>query len=421
MYRSKINNQRKSSARRGIVIPLMAILIPAILVLMVMAVDFGTINLARQQLQNAADASAVATLDVLLRDPNAADQAGVETVNNNLLLGEPIPLNAIRAIDYGTWDADTRTFVAFQRDGGNPPAGATAVRVTIERSRNLQNAVPLFLGSVIGIEFADVTVEAVAAAEAACVGFVGIESVTLANNIITDSYNSDEGDYTPWSDGNRNDNGDICSGGPVHLSSGADVFGDAQGAPVTVAPGSGATISGTRTNIPSVVDFPPVDFTEVLSNNNSNIARGPVWAPPFFDPDSRNLVVNNGRSLTLSEGVYHFNDLLLAGGSRLNITGPVQIYIEGEMRFDNGTVANQTQLPANMQIFVGEGPVNIQGGHQLHASIYAPEADVNMANGSGFFGSVIGKTFSTAGGAGLHYDESLSTETAAGASPALVW
>ena len=399
----------------------MAILIPAILVLMVMAVDFGTINLARQQLQQAADASAVSTLEVLLRDPNAADQAGVETVNNNLLLGDPIPLNAIRSIDYGTWDADTRTFAPLEREGGNPPVGATAVRVTIERTRELQNAVPLFLGSVIGIEFANVTVSAVAAAEAGCSGFVGIESVTLANNIITDSYNSEEGAYTPWSNGNRNQNGDVCSGGPVNLSSGADVFGDAQGAPVTIAQGSGATISGNRSNVPSVVDFPPVDFSEVLTNDNSHIARGPEWAPPFYNAETRDLVINNGRNLTLNEGVYHFNDLFLAGGSRLNITGPVQIYIEGEMRFDNGTAANQTEIPINMQIFVGEGPVNIQGGNQLHASIYAPEADVNMANGSGFFGAVVGRTFSTAGGAGLHYDESLSAETAAGASPALVW
>ena len=74
-----------------------------------------------------------------------------------------------------------------------------------------------------------------------------------------------------------------------------------------------------------------------------------------------------------------------------------------------------------MKIFVGEGPVNIQGGHQLHADIYAPEADVNIANGSGFFGNIIGKTLRGAGGAGWHLDESLLDSAAANGPPGLVF
>ena len=97
------------------------------------------------------------------------------------------------------------------------------------------------------------------------------------------------------------------------------------------------------------------------------------------------------------------------------------IYIEREMRFNNGTVANQTEIPSNMQIFVGQGPVDIQGGHQLHASIYAPEADVTMANGSGFFGAIIGKTLSVAGGGGLHFDQSLAGPDTATVAPSVVY
>ena len=104
----------------------------------------------------------------------------------------------------------------------------------------------------------------------------------------------------------------------------------------------------------------------------------------------------------------------------MNVSGPVRIFIEREMRFDNGTVANLTEIPANLEINVGAGPVNIQGGHQLHAAIYAPDADVSIANGSGFFGAIIGQTLSVAGGGGLHFDQSLATDEAAGAAPALV-
>ena len=131
-------------------------------------------------------------------------------------------------------------------------------------------------------------------------------------------------------------------------------------------------------------------------------------------------VVDNGRNLTLQAGTYHFRDFRLAGGSTLSIAGPVLIYIEREMRFDNGTVANQTEIPSNMQIFVGQGPVNIQGGHQLHASIYAPEADVIIGNGSGFFGAIVGKTLS-ATGTNLHFDQSLAGPDTTTVAPSVVF
>ena len=124
--------------------------------------------------------------------------------------------------------------------------------------------------------------------------------------------------------------------------------------------------------------------------------------------------------MTLQEGTYHFRDLLLAGGSTLNVNGEVKIYIEREMRFDNGTVANQTQVPSNLELQIGAGPVNIQGGHQLHAVIYAPDASVTLANGGGFFGSIIGRTLSFAGGAGAHYDQALADSAPPTGPPRLV-
>ena len=217
------------------------------------------------------------------------------------------------------------------------------------------------------------------------------------------------------------DNGGLCSKGPVTIASGADVYGSAQGSSVNQLPGSGTTISGSSISTPIPDSFPPIDFSDVGSDNNENIERGPTWAPPFYNSDTRDLVINNGRNITLTTGVYHFRNLLLAGGSQLNIDGEVEIYIEQEMRFDNGTVANLSQTPDQFKLNVGAGPVNIQGGNQLHAVIYAPEADVKVENGSGFFGGIIGKTLSFAGGGGLHYDESLGDDLKQNATPKLVY
>ena len=226
-----------------------------------------------------------------------------------------------------------------------------------------------------------------------------------------------------FSHSNNNDEGDVCSQGPIHLSSGADVFGDARGGSVTIAGGSGATISGKQTNSPAAGNFPDVNFDEVFSNDNHKIPYGPAWANvPFFLEDTRDLIINNGRTpCRLESGVYHVRNFLLGGGCELIIDGEVTIYVEGEFRFNNGSVANLSQVPKNFTVLVGDGPINVQGGNKMHASIYAPKADATFANGAGFFGRVIAKTLNMAGGAGFHFDESLIENGLGSGSPALVY
>jgi len=425
------NFSHRKADRRGAVVHFVAVMMPVFIAFIAFAVDYGVINVAQHQLQNAADAGANGAIQMLTRERESADLAAFDAVTSNTLVGENITFDVRRDVSYGNWDTDLQTFVEIPREGyspgsGNPddvsgstiPEGANAVRVRLIRSAEFNNAIPLFFAPVIGTEFAEIRATAIATVTTGCNGFIGIDEITLRNNMTTDAYNSDLGSY---GSGNRTEDGDVCSNGPVSLASGADVFGDAQGSSVTISQGSGATIAGSQTSSPAGLAFDSVDFAEANINDNDTIERGPVWAPPFYNPSTGDLVVNNGRRITLQSGTYRFRDLLLAGGSQLNINGTVRIYIEREMRFNNGTVANQTQLPINLQLFVGDGPVNIQGGHQLHASIYAPEADVTLANGSGFFGAIIGRTLSVAGGGGLHFDESLGNADTAGSEPSLVY
>ena len=405
--------------RLGAVAVYMALLLPLLISFIVFGVDYGTITVARQELQVAADMGAVSTLRVLMFDRENADAAAVESIGNNSLFGQSIVPDVIDDVEYGIWDEDTEIFTVIPRVNDGPPPGASAVRISLERTRAEGNGVNLFIGPILGTNFVDMSVVSIASATGTCSGFVGIESADLRNNIGTNSYNSDNGNY---GGANQLNNGDVCSGGPVTLASGADIVGDAMGSSVTIAQGSGATISGTRTESPAVLDYPSVDFSQVNDNKTSeiNTESPPPYGNEFYNDSTGDLIIDQGKNLTLSEGTYRFRDLFLRGGSTLSIQGEVKIYIEREMIFDNGTVANLSQVPANMQIFVGAGPVNIQGGNQLYASIYAPDADVNVANGSGFFGSIIGKTLVAAGGAGLFFDETLAVESSAGARAKLV-
>lgn len=419
MYESK--QLHCCNRRTGAIVPFVAILLVALLGLVALVIDYGIILVSQQELQNAADAAAVATIDTYNTDFDFADLAAFETLTSNELLTRSITFDMQRDVEYGRWDGDTRTFTVIPREG-NPgtsdvsgqsiPVGADAVRVTLRRAEALNNGIRLFFAPVIGVNFADVSVQAIAAGPTVCDGFVGLEFADLRNDLFTDAYNSEQGPYEPGTDYtetnvNRFPSGDVCSNGPVTLASGAQINGNAQGSSVEIAAGSGADISGSRSITVDPLVFEDVDFSEAAVNDNSTIERGPTYAPPFLTPDG-DLIVDNGRDITLQSGTYLFRNLTVAGGSQLHIVPPVSIYVEGEATLDNGTEANNGGNPGDFVLNVGAGPVMVQGGHNLHGIIYAPQADVTVANDGGFFGTIVGKSLTVAGGAQLHYDRAQS-------------
>ena len=442
-------NPKHNKSRAGAIVPFVAILLPIFIALIAFAVDYGVIVVARHELQNAADAASIAAIETLFQSPESADLAAFETLTANQLHGRPVEFDMRQDVQYGVWDSTARTFTEIPRNGNvaprgdvsgaTIPSGANAVRVQLTRSRERENGIRLFFGTILGTSFADITVQSISSASAGCNGFVGIESATIINNTSTDSYNSDDGNYGP---GNINDNGDVCSDGRVLVSSGASIHGNAAGSLVTIQPGSGATVSGTRSASSGQRSFDPVDFTKGSVNDNDSIPLPiPAFATQPFLTSNNDFQGYSGLDMTLNSGEYHFRDLIasngsdltingdvtiyvernmrVGGGSQLTINGEVEIFIEGEMRFDNGTVVNPSQLPRNLKLNVGQGPVNLQGGNGLHASIYAPEADVVVQNGSNFFGAIIGRTLET-GGTNLHLDESLLPEAPSGGPSMLV-
>ena len=427
---------RNGRTRNGSIVTLFAVLLPAIIALIAFAVDYGIIVVARQELQNAADAAANAAVHTLRLKPGSADFAACQAITSNRLLGQPITFDIELDVEYGNWDQDSRQFTLSERDGqvSGPndvsgrtiPNGANAVRVRLTRSLERGNAIQLFFAPVIGTDFAEIEVEAIAAGTPGCSGFVGIDFANLNNRATTDSYNSDNGDYEP-DEGlyapnlNRFENGDVCSNGPIDLASGARVNGDAAGSVVRIAQGSNASVSGSQGSNNTLDDYEPVNFDEANIHDNELIPDPPKYSyPPFFLSDEGDLIVSNGRNLTLESGVYRVRDLKVGGGSRLTIERNVTIYVERELLLDNGTDANPTRVPSDFQLFVGSGPVRIAGGNRLHGVIYAPEAAVTVDNNAKFFGSIIGKSLTTAGNAELHYDEALADESESTGTPRLV-
>ena len=427
---NKITSKPRKN-RKGSIVPLTAILLPLFIALIAFAVDYGVIVVSRHDLQNAADAASIGTLQTLTTNREEADLAAFEILSANLLNNRPIEFDMQQDVHYGTWDSETRTFTQIDRDGtvaavgdtsgDTIPDGVSAVRIRLTRTTERANGIPLFFGRMLGTSFAHIRVEAISSVTAGCTGFVGLDSVRLHNNSRTDSYDSDEGTY---GSGPVYENGDVCSNGPVLLDySSVQVKGDAEGSTVEIRSGSNGSISGQQTTASGTREEDPVDFTQTVNNNDNDTIppRPPYdWRGDSYVSDDGDFILDGGQRLTLSSGVYHFRDMLVRGGGRLTIAGDVTINIEREMRFDNGTSANPSAAPSELRINVGQGPVNIQGGHDLHAVVYAPQADVIIENNARFHGSIIGKTLTVGGGAQLHYDESLAADNTNDEPPSLV-
>jgi len=365
----------------------------------------GYIAEARTQLQRSADAAALAAASQLPNLFNATVKANASATENKTTI-TPALNNA--DIVYGFWDRDTATF-------HNPkPAGRTynAVKITLRRTTANGNPLGLFFGRVLGSETTDVTATAIGFGDRGLCGpFVGIEGVTAGGNLTTNSFDSWDGSYNPATAG---DLGSLCSDGDITVGGNAVINGDVragEGDTVTIN-GSSVDITGQVGNRVTALALPPVDAT-AASTTNDNLSL-PKYKPPMsgwidpLNPGTNDFQLVGGAVYDLPAGTYYFNDMTLAGGSVLNISGKTTIYLTGNLtRVGGAIINNNTELASNFMINMTGGSAMISSDNVFYGVIYAPNTDITYSGTADFFGTMVGKTLTIMGDATGHYDESL--------------
>jgi Ca-activated chloride channel family protein len=139
---------RPNRRRRGAMLPLVAIVLPVLLIFLGFAVDLAYMQTTRMELQAAADSAARAGATRLSQtdDANDARAFAVRVAAANTVAGAPLNLrNSEVEVGRTTRNAAGKWIFAVN---GKP---ANAVRVLAERTRaSAGGAVPLFFGSLIG-------------------------------------------------------------------------------------------------------------------------------------------------------------------------------------------------------------------------------------------------------------------------------
>ena len=401
-----VEPSNRLNPRRGTVLILVALLLVVLMAFLAFSIDLGYVELARAQLQTAADAGALAGARGLTNCCASTALSEAERVAQlNSVYGTAVTINPSTDISLGTWDDTTSTFTALSQAQEN---NANAVQVTCRLTAASGNGLSLYFARVLGVDTQDVVASAVAKSiHQQCGPFIGLNFVNISGGSYTNSYDSSSGAYDAQEAGAQ---GTVCSNGNISLSGGLTVVnGDAHPGPgYSTSETGGASVSGSTKALTNAMVEPAVDPGDAATvNDNSTI---PLTARGNNPLDSHgNFVVQGGDSITLSPGTYYFSTLTLGGGSPMTITGKTLIYVTGKVDVSGGSMVNTSQIPANLQLYPMGTTCVLSGASQTYAVVYGPTAAISRTGGtSDFFGTMVGLSLTLSGGGGLHADTAIS-------------
>lgn len=338
------------------------------------SVDYGRVQVAKSQLQQAADAAALSAIQDLDSGATAAQNSAIATAAFNSADGRPVNLNSSTDIEFGSWNNNTNTFTVLPGSA----AAVNAVRVTTRRTAANGNAIPLFFA--LGRSSCDVHSSAIAYKTSNSGGYIGISLTRMYNTARFDAYNSRSGPYSLATA----QQGNLLSYSDMWLYDNSRVYGEAHwDLTGTFNHDSTAIVSpGPMTAEKLNPNFPPVALGNVASvNDNGQLTQ-------YYSGNQ--LVIPNGKPpVTFPAGTYYFTKFDLGDNNTVNFDGPTVIYLKcgGDI---TSTLGATSRLPSDLAIKVAPNyNWKIDSGGTFYGTFYNPTGDVHHHNGGQSFGSVI--------------------------------
>ncbi|WP_428940112.1 TadG family pilus assembly protein [Fontivita pretiosa] len=358
-----------------------------------LGVDLGRVQLARSELQAAADAAARHAATGLA-DGTALAKARA-AASDNKVDGQTVAIQPGDVL-LGNWDAALTPRFSSARTPLN------AVQVSLARSHANGNPIPLLFAAILGQESCDVRVSAIATvAPALPKGFIGLNGVTVKNNLISAGYNSSVNTVPALS---------YRAAGMV----GSNVS-------ITAAQNevAGLVVLGPSASHNLNLADPPLRIDEPILTPMLDFAAAPAANPSGVPKD---LTVSG--NTVLPGGTYHFNSITLRNNASLSFSAPATLYIDGNVTFlQSGHITAYGSVPANLRIFQ-RGAGTIFGGSTANnidvcAVIEAPQTAFIGWNGASLKGAATFLSIEAKNNLELYYDESLH-RTLDGSDPSRV-
>ena len=233
------------------------------------------------------------------------------------------------------------------------------------------------------------------------------DSLRMDQASCTDSYNADSGTYAATVD---TLGGDIGSNGFLDLRGGAVVGGDASTDGETITYGSGATVLGNTT---SSADEFPMDLIPQseydCAEANSGAPSGFICSGYTYNSLTNDLTLGKDDELTLSSGVYFFNNVSLGQGSDLKIDSGAQvtIYMTGDFVAGQFTTVNANGNPSDLLIYSTGDYLTLDQSVEFRAGFYGPNTTFTISQNTNLYGSIVAQSVLLKQGSCIHYDRDL--------------
>jgi hypothetical protein len=180
------------------------------------------------------------------------------------------------------------------------------------------------------------------------------------------------------------------------------------------------------TTPPEPDPLPPTDTTSFGKSSGcpagvvgcAASANGATITPAGNVVRMGNIDIGSQAVLHLHAGTYVINSFNMNANSTIVIdSGPVIFHIAGQgiasgdtvVKITGNGISNTTYDPAQLQFrYGGPGDIDIAGGAATSALVYAPNATGKFTGQADFYGAVVLKQLTAAGGASIHYDRNLA-------------
>jgi hypothetical protein len=382
--------------RRAVVAPFVAVVLVVLLSFVALAVDLGSLYHSTTQMQSAVDSAALAGASGLEVSSATAQSRALDYGGQNNI-GQTALQNAETTVIIGHWEATSRTFTAG--------AVAHAVSPNAVQVIGHRTDMSLYFAHIMGHTSAQVQKDAIALAQSGfCMGVWGLEGISGAGSIYTDSYDASAGGY-----GGTNvlPNGDLCSGTGITLDGGVEIHGD--------------TMYGNSHEIWGVIDDhccpvtpPAFDIAAAMASNDNGTIPGCTNNPARTGFDNLGpwnaLADGYCREIVLGDPggaprTYYFNSAEITGQGQVTVVGPTEIYLDGPGLFTGGGIINTTQDPRNLIIYSTDTTLNLSGNAGFYGVVVAPDADIVLEGTGTYYGMLVGKTLDIHGDSTIHVDE----------------
>lgn len=207
--------------------------------------------------------------------------------------------------------------------------------------------------------------------------------------------------------------------GDIDVKNNATIEGDVyigpEGDPdIVVDLHDGDSVQGEIFVMPTALNLPTVTPPDYAASRGAIAPSGNITLTSADSGKYDRISIPNNKTMTVNGDVtlYITGNITLNNGAEVKVNDGrnLKLYFDGDIEAKNSSkITNVSQIPAAMQLY-GTGTnqtIDLKNSTNIHAVVYAPNADMTVHNKVNAYGSFIVDNFELKNSGDVYYDKAL--------------